>query len=50
MPKKPKPKPRKGAKRGPKEEVLIIEDVDAAITKMWTAKKPTDKLLKQRAK
>jgi hypothetical protein len=37
---KPKPKARKGAKRGPKEEVLIIDDVDAALTKMWTAKKP----------
>jgi hypothetical protein len=37
MSKRPKPK-RKGAKRGPKEERLIIPDVQAALDRILKAK------------
>jgi hypothetical protein len=39
MTKKPKPK-RKPAKRGPKEERLIISDARAALAKLLTTRKP----------
>lgn len=38
MAKKSKPQPRKGAKRGPKEERLVIPDPQAALNKLL--KKP----------
>jgi hypothetical protein len=38
MRKKPKPKPRKGAKRGPKEERLVIADIRVALDKLLKKK------------
>ena len=48
MAKKAKPKPRKGAKRGPKEERLYIPDIEAALDKLLKPRKsPLDAALKR---
>jgi len=37
------PKPRKPQKRGPKRELLIIDDIEDALARIWKARKPAKK-------
>ena len=37
------PNPRKPQKRGPKGEVLFIDDIEDALSRIWKAPKPARK-------